>query len=84
MEYKGKLYGKVSNRYIPLKLDTEDIKTLQERVKTAESEQMEQARLNGMGSERELALMSKLEEAQKRILQLEAAKQKNNYQKNSS
>lgn len=36
-----------------------------ERLKAAESECLEQARLSGMGSEREAALMAKLEAAEK-------------------
>lgn len=36
-----------------------------ERLEAAESEAIEQARLNGMGSEREAALLSKLEAAEK-------------------
>ena len=36
-----------------------------DRLEAAESEALEEARLNGMGSERELALMAKLEAAEK-------------------
>ena len=36
-----------------------------DRLEAAESEAIEQARLNGMGAERELALMAKLEAAEK-------------------
>ena len=36
-----------------------------ERLEAAESDALEQARLNGMGSEREAALMAKLEAAEK-------------------
>ena len=39
--------------------------SLQNNLEVAESEALEQARLNGMGAERELALMAKLEAAEK-------------------
>lgn len=41
--------------------------SLQNRLEVAETEALEQARLNGMGAERELALMAKLEAAEKEI-----------------
>lgn len=41
------------------------INSLLDRLEAAESDAIEQARLNGMGSEREAALMSKLEAAEK-------------------
>lgn len=41
------------------------INSLLERLEAAESDALEQARLNGMGSEREAALMAKLEAAEK-------------------
>ena len=41
------------------------VKALIDRLEEAESEALEQARLNGMGGERELALMAKLEAAEK-------------------
>ena len=41
------------------------INELLDRLEAAESEALEQARLNGMGSEREAALMAKLEAAEK-------------------
>lgn len=40
-------------------------KRLLDRLEAAESDGLEQARLNGMGSEREAALLSKLESAEK-------------------
>lgn len=43
----------------------EAVKTLIDRLEAAKSEAIEQARLNGMGAERELALMAKLEAAEK-------------------
>ena len=39
--------------------------SLSDRLEAAEAEALEQARLNGMGSEREAALLSKLEAAEK-------------------
>ena len=41
------------------------INSLLDRLEAAESDALEQARLNGMGSEREAALMAKLEAAEK-------------------
>ena len=41
------------------------VHALLDRLEAAESEALEQARLNGMGSEREAALMAKLEAAEK-------------------
>jgi hypothetical protein len=50
---------------------------LLDQLAEAQSEREEQARLNGMGAERELALMSKLREAERRgaklLARLEAA-----------
>jgi hypothetical protein len=50
---------------------------LLDQLAEAQSEREEQARLNGMGAERELALMSKLQEAERReaklLARLEAA-----------
>lgn len=43
------------------------ISELLDRLEAAESEAIEQARLNGMGAERELALMAKLEAAEKAV-----------------
>ena len=43
------------------------INEILDRLEAAESEGLEQARLNGMGSEREAALMAKLEAAEKDI-----------------
>lgn len=43
------------------------VHALLDRLEAAESECLEQARLNGMGSEREAALMAKLEAAEKDI-----------------
>ena len=42
-----------------------EISELLDRLEAAESELLEEARLNGMGSEREAALMAKLEAAEK-------------------
>lgn len=42
----------------------EAVKALLDRLKEAESDSLEQARLNGIGAERELALMAKLEAAE--------------------
>lgn len=46
-------------------LQPEEVAELLDRLEAAESECLEQARLNGMGSEREAALMAKLEAAEK-------------------
>ena len=43
----------------------EEIERLAARLEATESEALEQARLNGMGSEREAALMAKLEAAER-------------------
>ena len=43
----------------------EEIAELLDRLEAAEAEALEEARLNGMGSEREAALMAKLEAAEK-------------------
>lgn len=43
----------------------EEIHELLDRLEAAESDGLEQARLNGMGSEREAALLSKIEAAEK-------------------
>ena len=46
-------------------IQTEEVAELLDRLEAAESDALEQARLNGMGSEREAALMAKLEAAEK-------------------
>ncbi len=46
-------------------LQPEEVAELLDRLEAAESECLEQARLNGMGSEREAALMAKLEAAER-------------------
>ena len=51
------------------------VHALLDRLEAAESDALEQARLNGMGSEREAALMAKLEAAEK---ELDALRSKNN------
>ena len=43
----------------------EEVAVLLNRLEEAESDALEQARMNGMGAERELALMAKLEAAEK-------------------
>ena len=48
-------------------IDLDEIHELLDRLETAESEVLEQARLNGMGSEREATLMAKLEAAEKDV-----------------
>ena len=48
---------------IPIK--PQELSELLDRLEAAESECLEQARFNGMGSEREAALMAKLEAAEK-------------------
>ena len=45
--------------------DASVVSELLDRLEAAESDALEQARLNGMGSEREAALMAKLEAAEK-------------------
>lgn len=49
----------------PVFIQAADMDELLDRLEAAESECLEQARLNGMGSEREAALMAKLEAAEK-------------------
>ena len=46
-------------------ISTQEVLELLDRLERAESKCLEQARLNGMGSEREAALMAKLEAAEK-------------------
>ena len=46
-------------------LNEDEVLELLDRLEEAESDALEQARLNGMGSEREAALMAKLEAAEK-------------------
>ena len=46
-------------------IDLGEIHELLDRIEAAEADALEQARLNGMGSEREAALMAKLEAAEK-------------------
>ena len=46
-------------------IQTEEVAELLDRLEAAEADALEQARLNGMGSEREAALMAKLEAAEK-------------------
>jgi flagellar biosynthesis/type III secretory pathway protein FliH len=48
-------------------IQTEEVAELLARLEAAESDALEQARLNGMGSEREAALLSKLEVAEKAV-----------------
>ena len=48
-------------------LNEDEVTELLDRLEAAESDALEQARLNGMGSEREAALMAKLEAAEKDI-----------------
>lgn len=49
----------------PMLLQTTQMGELLDRLDVAESEALEEARLNGMGSEREAALMAKLEAVEK-------------------
>ncbi len=48
-------------------IQTEEVAELLDRLEAAESDALEQARLNGMGASREAALMAKLEAAEKDI-----------------
>lgn len=50
---------------MPMKLSGGEIIELIDRLEAAEADALEQARLNGMGSEREAALMAKLEAAER-------------------
>ena len=52
-------------RCVGLELDTSAILVLLDRLEAAEAEVLEQARLLGIGGEKELALMAKLEAAGK-------------------
>ena len=54
-------------------IDLEEIHELLGRLEEAESDAIEQARLNGMGASRELALMAKLEAAEKENAKLREA-----------
>ena len=58
------LREKINLRGLDVVADT-DILAVLDRLEEAESDALEQARLNGMGSEREAALMAKLEAAEK-------------------
>ena len=49
----------------PVFIQAADMNEILDRLEASESECLEQARLNGMGSEREAALMAKLEAAEK-------------------
>lgn len=51
--------------HMPMKLSGGEIIELIDRLEAAEADALEQARLNGMGSEREAALMAKLEAAER-------------------
>ena len=46
-------------------IQTEEVAELLDRLEAAESDAIEQARLNGMGASREAALMARLEAAEK-------------------
>ena len=46
-------------------IQTEEVAELLDRLEEAESDALEQARLNGMGASREAALMAKLEATEK-------------------
>ena len=48
-------------------IQPEEVAELLDRLEAAESDALEQARLNGMGSEREAALMERLEAAEKEV-----------------
>ena len=54
-----------------LELDTSAILALLDRLEAAETEVLEQARLLGIGGEKELALMAKLEAAEKDAARLD-------------
>lgn len=56
---------KVLARHGTSVLNEDEVLELLDHLEAAESEAIEQARLNGMGAERELALMAKLEAAEK-------------------
>ena len=60
----NKLREKITIKGLDVVADT-DILEILVRLEAAESDALEQARLNGMGSEREAALMAKLEAAEK-------------------
>ena len=51
--------------HMPLEISGSEVLKLLDRLEEAESDALEQARLNGMGGEREAALLSKLEAAEK-------------------
>lgn len=60
----NKLREKITTKGLDVVADT-DILVVLDRLEAAESDGLEQARLNGMGSEREAALTAKLEAAEK-------------------
>ena len=60
----GTVYDDADARFIAAANPT-TVSELLDRLEAAESDALEQARLNGMGSEREAALMAKLEAAEK-------------------
>lgn len=59
----------------PMFLQTSQMNELLDRLEAAESDALEQARLNGMGAERELALMAKLEAAKHALHQVSLGSQ---------
>ena len=60
----NELRQKITARGLDVVADT-DVLELPDRLEEAEAEALEQARLNGMGSEREAALIAKLEAAER-------------------
>ena len=68
------LREKITIKGLDVVADT-DILVVLDRLEAAESEAIEQSRLNGMGAEREAALLAKLEAAEKERDALRAALQ---------
>ena len=66
------LRKKITIKGLDVVADT-DILELLDRLEAAESECLEEARLNGIGSEREAALMAKLEAAEKELAELRSS-----------
>ena len=60
---------------VDLTLEVQTIEELLNRLEAEESAALEQARLNGMGAERELALMAKLEAAKHALHQISLGSQ---------
>ena len=68
----GTVYDDADARFIAA-ANPAAITEILDRLEEAESDALEQARLNGMGSEREAALMARLEAAEKELAELRSS-----------